>query len=478
VRLGSWAVLARVAAELLARIGATKRHLEEIPPAELIQYRPLVETVLKALQRIEQSLLDTVATIPGLVANGLESDAERLLSADLDRLSKWFTTLHQLIVYLPASSVKPETRAVLEQAFQEHYKDLAPTLILGSLFNALEFDFLVLLRARLPGLEEVVVDEASKNIVLQLPLCDRDSPFAWAVLAHEMGHAVDAHLGITEAVLAGLGHDPSNPSVLKNWAQEICADLIAASALGAAPILSVVSLEYCLYPSLKIHIASPTHPPTLARLWVVRDFLRSLNNGADYSSLDQEITQYEHAWDLSLQRTEADPARREEHRQRRDAVFENVYSELLRLFEPQLSKKVPARFRQPNSDELKRCLARLRRRLPIAAQGLPREALIERLEEYRKETSPELRVPRFKELLPTFQERPLGPTEILAASHARRAELIGKVKDAILAGSTHEIASLVSPLAVLDEVVAASVNTTIVHQSYISQLGLPDQLGA
>ena len=84
------------------------------------------------------------------------------------------------IVQLFRGHYTSETVAVLNGAFGKLYEEQAPSTLLGTIFNAFEFDFLEVVEQRLPDLRDVVTD-VDRNVVLQLAVCDRESPAAWAV---------------------------------------------------------------------------------------------------------------------------------------------------------------------------------------------------------------------------------------------------------------------------------------------------------
>jgi hypothetical protein len=463
-------ILLRVALELLNRSHATKRYLESVGPGETREHEQLVRTITTAVEGIEGLFSDTLGGVIDTLGSPAADAGLSVLASHLEKFSRWFTTIHELLVYLPRPPVRTETVSALANAFGQVFEQQQPSVILGTLFNALEFDFLEIVRHRLPDLSDVHL-QPTRNIVLQLPICDRDAPHAWAILAHELSHAIDLHEGISERVTSLFVTDPKNSAypIMRSWCRELSADLIAAKALGPAPILALLTLELCLLPLARIFLPTETHPSTRWRLRVVSDFLRQQYDGVDY--LVDERDFYEGAAEYSLRRAIPDDRDRLEA-QRRDArQFDSLIKPLAdKLYEGIAAKHTPRHFMAHAS--LERCLLRLRGHLPISAQGLPREELRAEIEAFRRLplSSNEGRAEAFQRLAGKFAEQPLEMPLILLSGFKRRLEILSEaiaVPDSLRQKTS--IDTLSGKLSELEQLVASSINTSSVHRH---QLGL------
>jgi hypothetical protein len=459
-------VLLRVAAELVARSAATKRYLRQLEQGERGEYSQLIATIKSALDRIEAELDATVQGVSASLQAGIDpAQANAVFFAFLQKFSRWFTTVHELLVYLPAQSVKPETLAVLVLSFSDLYHSLKPSLILGSLFNALEFDFQKLVTNQLPDLGSIVF-AGSHSIVLQLPICDRESPSSWSILAHELGHAVDITSNLSERASqkfpgAGLGL-----TVIRSWAREISADLIAACALGPAPILTTISLEYCVYPLISIFSASATHPSTSARLEAVARFL--MRRYSEHH-LTEEMSLYQDAWNSCLSRVHPNPADQEPFRrahQDQTKLVLQIADEIETLLEPLSFPPHTTGLESLNRREL-----RLQQGLPISAQGAPKAQLRSDLAEYTglAFTSSEHRRLAFQDLTARFKESPMDAAAILTSCQKRRIGLLQDLVAHFAVGKTDGVASFANRLEALEMLISNSINASAVHHRLISE---------
>lgn len=187
IERNSFRVLLRIAAELIQRSARVKRYLEQVGQGDTGEYRHLSQTITTALDGIASLLPKEVTAAHSAVD---ASDGEQVFLAYRRRFSEYFTKIHELLVYLPRQPVAPETVSVLETAFGPAFRQHAPSILLGVMFNAAEFDFYQILSQRLPDLNDIVL-ERGRAIVLELAVCDRECPATWAVLGHELGHTID-----------------------------------------------------------------------------------------------------------------------------------------------------------------------------------------------------------------------------------------------------------------------------------------------
>jgi len=465
-------VLLRIAGELLIRSSQTKRYLDEIRPGEAGEYWQLAETIRAALEGIEQLLPETVRAVRSGSDKAVTPEGIEVLYRLLEKFSAWFTTIHELLVYLPQSAVTPESKATLRSSFGALYEDLSPSIILGSLFNALEFDFFQLIRTRLPGFDEIDIRE-TENIVLQLAICDRDAPASWAILGHELGHAIDQKFAITEKIVPKFVTDPNSApfKILSSWCQEFCADLLAARALGPSPILALLSLEYCVFPLRPVFYASKTHPATSWRLAAVTSFLRRLYERKDYLQVEREF--YALAALYSLERSEPDEARRRSLEEADRLQFRHVALPLVRELQREIVLlNIPAH--NLNAVSIERCSDRLYDGLPVSAQGKSKRELREALTDYKSESyrTKDERVVAFKRLAADFKEEPLDIPAILMSGQELRLKLLTPSPATEMdLGVLEGIQKLTGGMRRLDELVSASINMSGVHKQLRTRQG-------
>lgn len=457
------AVLRRVAAELFERSWRIQAYLESIEPGDSGEYTQLASTIRSAIAGVEENVIEAFQTVQQLDLFSTDSGL-KVVEQALGRFSRWFTQAHELLVYLPREHVMPETFSLLEESFGNAYRSLNPSILLGSLFNALEFDFMQLLELRIPDLQSIMMN-TEKRIVLQLAICDRLSPPAWSNLAHEMGHAIDEEHGISRRV-ADARFGKSSPAVLsivRNWAAELCADLIATYVLGPAPILALLSLEYCTLIGRPIHVASKTHPATNWRLSLVGEFLKREWPSLDLLGPEREL--YTVAWQRSFETFVTNLTERDKEKKQDESLLRHVARPLHEGIEGELE-----RLNLPKADlkekSLQRCIRRLQNGLPIGAQGQSREALRKAIADYETKTSSlpgDRHAGEFVQLVARFKEEPLNVATLLASAFERRRELIFAACGSTLVDFSGE-RELSNTLLRLDELIVSSVRSASVHR--------------
>lgn len=359
-----------------------------------------------------------------------ESALERY-DGTLRRFSLWFVTIHELLAYLPRRPIVRETSYTLHNPFGKHYTEQDPTVILGSIFNAFEFDFFRILEQRLPDLNQILL-EKSRNIVLQLALCDRASPLTWPILAHEMGHAIDESQGISVSIARRLVADTADPiyELVRNWCKELFADSIAACFFGPSPILALVGMVYCVFPRQPQYKFSQTHPLTKWRLEVVSKDLS--DHGWDRGMLQDEKQLYSFAWDYQLDRFEKEVATREDYRKWESGTFSGLITRLSEEVHTEVQK---LRISHATIDPecFKRCRRRLELGSPIGAQGDSRETLRDRLRTYKARSFANSldRKIAFQELLDEFKEDCTPVASVIYSGYVRRNAILQSVANEI-----------------------------------------------
>ena len=465
-------VLLRASVELYYRYGRIEHYLNEISATDSLEYNQLANTVTKFIDQIKQLLPSTIKTL--LPMKKLpEKERYRILFDDLKRFSFWFLSIHtELLKYLPSKAVLPETIDMLTTGLGNLYSYFKPSIILGNDFNAFEFDFYENLEDLFPNFKQVN-QISEKNIVLQLPLCDRYSPTYWAVLAHEIGHAIDKEHGISEQATVKKANLQSSIHKLSfPWIRELCADLIAAEVLGPASILPLLSIEYCLYPFIKTHEIPKSHPATKWRLNVISDYLEKKYNN---NYLASELELYKVAWDYNLSRTYSEPTERTEKRDAHDAHYEYFIKPII----PELTTIIPAclgKYEIPlhsiDHDSLRRCISRLSQGLSIAAQGKDRATLRDAISIYRTQRfcSSKERVDKFQDLKNMFKEEPLEIPTLLLSGSERRLQLMGAaIQDESYLTEKANFEELCRNLAKVDELLVSSIGTSMIHRKFINK---------
>lgn len=472
-------VLLRVGVELYYRCNRIEHYLNEIKVTDSIEYKQLANTVIRFIHQIDKLLPSTIKTL--LPMKKLpEEERFLLLFDDLKRLSYWFLNIHiELLKYLPSKAVLPETIDMLVTGLGNLYLHFKPSILLGNDFNAYEFDFYENLTRLFPSFKQNNLTN-EKNIVLQLPLCDRYSPTYWAVLAHEIGHAIDNEHKISKQATEKISDSQSIHKLSLPWIQELCADLIAAEVFGPVSILSLLSIEYCLYPFFKpkdfipenIHEKPESHPATKWRLNVVSDHLKNKYNN-DF--LTNEFELYQAAWVYSLGRNYSDPVERNEKIDVDDAYYEYfikpIIPELTTIISTCLSKyEIPSNSIIP--DSLHRCISRLSKGLSIAAQGKDRASLRDAISSYRTQqaSSQNERVDKFQSLKKEFKEKPLEIPTLLLSGSERRLQLIeAAIQDESYLTEIERFEELCGNLAKVDELLISSIGTSMIHRKLINK---------
>lgn len=459
------AVDVRVAAELFDRSSRVKLYLERIGPGESNEHRQLVKTLRRALEQVEGETIKTFGDLwDRFDDEEYKQGALDTLKGNLRRFSEWFATIHELLVFLPRQSITPELVFTLEAGFDKLYAEYSPSIVLGSIFNAFEFDFVEILKQNLAGISDIFL-QGERNFVLQLAICDCDSPLSYPILGHELGHAIDAKHSISSTIAGQFVKNPNSQDaqILQSWCGEICADLAAVQALGPSPILSLLSMEYCLYPLATICQNTESHPMTRSRLRIVANQLATTGDARQL--LDAEVQSYETAWRLDFESKFPDPAERQAKEQDQE-VFENIILEMVKRIRQRLSELnlSELHFEQ---ESLVRCVQRLASNSPISAQGKSRDSLREMIEAYRRRTfSTDIeRRQEFEGLCRAFTEEPLEIPKILFAGHVRRCKLLEELcMERKRLGSRDSVDSFCQSLATLDGLVGNSVVTACVHK--------------
>jgi hypothetical protein len=251
--------------------------------------------------------------------------------------------------------------------------------------------------------------------------------------------------------------------IIESWCGEFTADIIAADALGAAPLLSLLGMEYCFIFAFPIYSASASHPATRWRLHVIDEFLSHKYRRASF--LTDERRLYDNAWSLNLKLFVPDLANQTKEKSRHDKLFKHFILPIAsEIFKEVAELKLPTH----NMDmaSLKRCVSRLKVGHPIAAQGAPREKLREEIARYSEMrfANAKARAAAFCRMCASFKEKPLCIPTILMAGHLRRLQIIGQLAKPKKNPLTAKVAkAFCERLAELDAVIGNSIATSTIH---------------
>jgi hypothetical protein len=479
-RISNLEILKRVAFELFDRSSRVRRYFDDAGPGDLGENQQFIDTIRIALAEQEAKVIDTLNREKSIQPEVIEQSKllEKSLFENLNVFSRWFAQLHEFLVYLPRLSVTTEAYYALEGSFGKAFDMQKPSIILGSVFNAVEYDFIEIVKERLPDLGNIA-GRKTKNVVIELAICDHASPAAWAILAHEFGHAIDHDMGISEKIANEIVTDPQTSifDPVHSWCSELTADLIAAEALGPAPILAISSLEYCFFPQIELYYTEgryyKTHPTTRWRMKVVADYLKK--KYGENSFLDEDLDFMEAAWNYSLEYHETDVHKRELIRNLDEATYNVLISEYGRsisnmVYDLHLPKH------EVKKEKLDRCLHRLKNGYPIGSQGKIRVELQQEIENYQSKIekakvertfNPISQRDAFYELLEKFPEEPLSPAYILLAAHKTRKDIFDNCfnpKEQRAEYSKQYIHGICDELHKIDELSASSIKGSSVHR--------------
>lgn len=404
--------LLRCTAELYYRNYCVLDHLKTVQNLEATQYGNIAETIERNLIEIAKPPLETLSE-----TEMTDTDVAESLRPELIAFADRFKQFHEMLVYMPVHNVFPETIDCLKIAFGDEYDNVKPSIILGTFFSAYEFDFLEQVERLVPQ-PSAIWRNNEKVVALQLPVCDRHSPTTWAVLAHEMGHAIDMNNNISKSV-SDLLRQTMLPAIVK-WVEELCADLIAAEFFGPAAILPIISIQHCLFPLHAIHAYSPTHPAALARLQVVSDFLKD-KYGFDYLSKERVV--YRDLWEDSVMQFET--SENQQALRQKNTEYENIILRIATALREKIDEQLQSSH-MINDKCIARCMKRLRKSVPIGAQGDRRMILRNALKKYENTnfTSIDDQIQSFELLKERFLESPVDIPSLLLSCARRREKLM------------------------------------------------------
>jgi hypothetical protein len=150
-----------------------------------------------------------------------------------------------------------------------------PSIALTDNYNFVEYDLRHILSNEIQraGVESSPME--STAIVLALPKVECENPLMWAILAHELGHAIMAWWPVKQEILSrSKGYreaERDQQELYDNWISEICSDLIALRLLGPSYFFSLASMDFMALPYSP---ARADHPSIIARMGTMEKVLK------------------------------------------------------------------------------------------------------------------------------------------------------------------------------------------------------------
>lgn len=472
-------VLIRSAAELFVRCDRIKRYFHTKSQPKVGEHQHFARTVCNSLEAIESAAVIAISRYRTHSRTGDVTEAEEAfknLKADLAKFCEYFAKIHEVLVYLPRPPIPPEVDFCMQHSFGALYNTMNPTTILGSVFNALTYDFFLKITERIPDVSHIM-PKGTSDIFIELPISDRNSPLFWPILAHEIGHSIDRRLGIsTEAVDQMFkSRDFFEYERTARWCREIAADFIAAKAIGPAPMLALVMLDTCFccrVPQLLSPRVHMTHPPTR---WRVKAMTELLPLPEEFDAHNQARQVLEDAFEMELTLLFTSDVAKKIRKKDAELYASLIYDPATEIFHKLDAIELPG-YNLSNAS-LKRLQDRLRRNLPIGAQGRDRTELNELLDKYEKGLSEgthlvyEEQVRRFQNLTDSFAEDPADLASIFTAGIVRREEILrGHLQQPDSLSSQEKVREMAEDLLQLDDLIISSIKSVNVHHSLLARM--------
>jgi hypothetical protein len=313
----------------------------------------------------------------------------------------------------PGEAARPQASFLLRDCFG--LADLKASIVLTNFISAYEYRFEDVLEKLNLYQEELGPLTQGGNVLCQA-FADKDNPLAWAVLAHEYGHALDDASGVSQEIV-GVDGDPQqtdDPKVkLKldidaRVIAETVADFVAARALGPASLMPILFVEM-MQPRLKtVEGKSAGHLPTPLRIQLVRKYLESFNvSTADFEAVFQA---YELDYGRKLREMKKDDR---ESLKVLGQEADDLLSEKADAIAAKVNLLVPQCFKQENIDNARALQSKLASTQPISSRRCRSDEEI--FAELGLLNSGETTVEQAYKVLSDLDELPVASSEIITA---------------------------------------------------------------
>jgi len=261
-----------------------------------------VDPLIEHLAKHTETFLDNSSLVALFLRGAQLNEAQKKGAiAALEIFITRILRVHEMLLLLPREAAKPQASFMLRDCFGRN--DPKSSIVLTNFISAYEYRFEDVL-------DKVNVEQNERgnltqggNVLCQA-FADKDNPLAWAVLAHEYGHALDDSNKISQGLVFGEGPESIagedlNVRRKRDWdsavVAETVADFIAAHVLGPASLMPILFVEM-MYPRLKkVERRSAGHPPTPLRVQLVCEYLKALGvNTVDFDPVF-EVYKFDYA---------------------------------------------------------------------------------------------------------------------------------------------------------------------------------------
>ena len=465
---------------LLERLIRLHHYISERATEAPTSYSRPVRFPVELLRKVETLAAELRERSSYLQQDDCLAENKAVYYASARTIANAFRKLHRQVAFLPAPWPSPELEfflfKVLEESGVASLREAAASAPWTILFSG-EFNFSHIL---LPDLAAPSF-EAS---ILTIPAAERSNPLFWPNLVHEAAHGLAARSGLIEAAVhlpVALDRPPETQRVLREWAHEIVADLLAVEILGPAFFGAFVTFAAYWIP-YPVRRGSERHPPPNLRVDYLQRRLTSNSPGfADIllAQLEAEFTgrlELDQA-DQEIRSALYDLASGTQHFPEPGLVYDFVAA-ILELAE--FKRLQPNAFSQADVEVVTRLAKRLQRGELIASRR--RRGVKESFD-----TEEEVEG-RFSEALDQLEEAPNTVTEILNAAFARKLGYASRERERYAAACETPVgyhagllamfcADLGEPVnkrlvemrrevSTLDEVVAKSIEATSILSFY------------
>jgi DNA-binding transcriptional MerR regulator len=405
------------AVERLVRLRLILNRQEVFIEAEhrKVEYAGVIQPIFVQLQDQAERLIINSARISSFLHGEMLDETQRTaLAGIIQTVISVTLMLHELLILLPREAPETQVFLMLENCFKDEWRETS--VIMTNALSSYEYrieDVLEKLedigQQELKHWKRLLKGFTRSGSVLAQAFIDRDNPLAWAVLAHEYGHALDEMYGVSKQIVHGdcAGEESADDDPKVKWASEIYADFVAARALGPASMMPMLLLEMTR-PLAKARDEASTHPPTVVRLSLLRRYLK--DQGVSTADFEVAFQLYESDYETKL-------AALEQEEQEKKYKLKEVVEQFLESCFPMITSRVNSlKLRPFGGDELshaKKLQKKLASDLPISSlRQVPDGAILERLNWLvQSKATPE----QVYEVLSDFNEIQASSSEIVTA---------------------------------------------------------------
>jgi len=376
----------------------------------------VIDPLLTAVEEQAERLSINSSRIAAFLCETALDEAQRTaLAAIIQKVIDVLLSLHEVLILLPRETADPQVFLLLQDCFKEEWQP-TPVMMTNEL-TSYEYridDVLDQLDLGQRALEEwrrLLKGFTRGGSVLAQAFVDRDNPLAWAVLAHEYGHALDEKKGISRQIVYGdqvVEKKVADRDPKVKWTAEIFADFVVARVLGPASQIPILLLEMSRPSLVRVRDEARSHPPTTVRLGLVREYMKERNVSTDDFEDVFELYSFDYARKLAELGEKEQSARKE---------VENMVEKLrsnVQAVATQVDSLKISPFGNQQLDHARELQKKLQSDLPISSlpQSADRQVILAKLNSLvESKAAPE----QVYEVLAEFNEIPATSSEILTA---------------------------------------------------------------